>query len=959
MKFVAFILVYVPFTFAFTDVYKIDDTDGLGRRFDGIGGISGGGATSKLLMNYPEKQRNEILDYLFLPNYGASLHILKVEIGGDGQSTDGTEASHMHDPWDENYQRGYEWWLMVEAKKRNPDIKIYGLPWSFPGWLNPMGQRNPYRFPVLTSQYVVKWIQGAYTYYNVTVDFVGIWNEKDYDIVYIKTLRKELDKAGLQHVRVVAPDSPRINDWKISADILNDPELDAAVYAIGSHYPGTLSTKQAVETGKPLWASEDYSTFNDLTGGGCWARILNQNYVNGNMTGTISWNLIAAYYDTLPFTRDGLMTAESPWSGNYVVESPIWITAHTTHFTQRGWNYYRHGKGSGHFVLGGSYVSLTSPDGKDLTIVIETMSHDHSLCIRPPLPKYTVNKQNVKFEIHGQFANLTKLYMWKTVFNFKKNSSSTFFKQQVPVEVINGEFNLDLDVDVVITLTTVANKNNKSYPSPPPPAKEFPLPYNEDFENRSQVLHVPGTRDSRQLYMVDGSQVLYVPGTRDSRQLYMVDWSQVLHVPGTRDSRQLYMVDGSQVLHVPGTRDSRQLYMIDGSQVLHVPGTRDSRQLYMVDGSQVIHVPGTRDSRQLYMVDGSQVLHVPGTRDSRQLYMEDWSQVIHVPGTRDSRQLYMVDGSQVLHVPGTRDSRQLYMIDGSQVLHVPGTRDSRKLYMIDRSQVLHVPGTRDSRQLYMVDGSQVLHVPGTRDSRQLYMVDGSQVLHVPGTRDSRQLYMIDGSQVLHVPGTRDSRQLYMVDGSQVIHVPGTRDSRQLYMVDGSQVLHVPGTRDSRQLYMEDWSQVLHVPGTRDSRQLYMVDGSQVLHVPGTRDSRQLYMIDGSQVLHVPGTRDSRQLYMIDGSQVLHVPGTRDSRQLYMVDGSQVLHVPGNRDSRQLYMVDGSQVLHVPGTRDSRQLYMVDGSQVLHVPGTRDSRQLYMVDVKYYMYLELEIVDSCI
>lgn len=24
---------------------------------------------------------------------------------------------------------GYEWWLMVEAKKRNPDIKIYALSW--------------------------------------------------------------------------------------------------------------------------------------------------------------------------------------------------------------------------------------------------------------------------------------------------------------------------------------------------------------------------------------------------------------------------------------------------------------------------------------------------------------------------------------------------------------------------------------------------------------------------------------------------------------------------------------------------------------------------------------------------------------------------------------------------------------------------------------------------------------
>jgi galactosylceramidase len=31
-----------------------------------------------------------------------------------------------------NFQRGYEWWLMTEAKKRNPDIVLYGLPWAFP-----------------------------------------------------------------------------------------------------------------------------------------------------------------------------------------------------------------------------------------------------------------------------------------------------------------------------------------------------------------------------------------------------------------------------------------------------------------------------------------------------------------------------------------------------------------------------------------------------------------------------------------------------------------------------------------------------------------------------------------------------------------------------------------------------------------------------------------------------------
>ena len=63
--------------------------------FDGHGLLSAG-ASSRLLRDYAEPQRSQILDYLFKPQFGASLDIIKVEIGGDCQSTSGTEASHMH-----------------------------------------------------------------------------------------------------------------------------------------------------------------------------------------------------------------------------------------------------------------------------------------------------------------------------------------------------------------------------------------------------------------------------------------------------------------------------------------------------------------------------------------------------------------------------------------------------------------------------------------------------------------------------------------------------------------------------------------------------------------------------------------------------------------------------------------------------------------------------------------------
>ena len=87
--------------------YEIDDIGGVGRSLDGIGGLSGGGATSRLLVNYEEPYRSQIMDFLFKPQFGASLHILKVEIGGDAQSSEGTEQSHMHAENDENYTRGY------------------------------------------------------------------------------------------------------------------------------------------------------------------------------------------------------------------------------------------------------------------------------------------------------------------------------------------------------------------------------------------------------------------------------------------------------------------------------------------------------------------------------------------------------------------------------------------------------------------------------------------------------------------------------------------------------------------------------------------------------------------------------------------------------------------------------------------------------------------------------------
>ena len=53
--------------------------------WDGFGGLSAG-ASSRLLRDYPQTQRSDILDLLYKPSHGAGLKICKIEIGGDVMS---------------------------------------------------------------------------------------------------------------------------------------------------------------------------------------------------------------------------------------------------------------------------------------------------------------------------------------------------------------------------------------------------------------------------------------------------------------------------------------------------------------------------------------------------------------------------------------------------------------------------------------------------------------------------------------------------------------------------------------------------------------------------------------------------------------------------------------------------------------------------------------------------------
>jgi hypothetical protein len=49
---------------------------------------------------------------------------------------------------------------------------------------------------------------------------------------------------------------------------------------------------------------------------------------------------VSAFYPTVAFWNEGLMSATEPWSGHYVVPPTVWVTAHTTQFTKAGISRY-------------------------------------------------------------------------------------------------------------------------------------------------------------------------------------------------------------------------------------------------------------------------------------------------------------------------------------------------------------------------------------------------------------------------------------------------------------------------------------------------------------------------------------------------------------------------------------------------------------------------------------------
>ena len=441
-----------------------------GARFAGVGAISGGAGTSRLLMDYPAPQQAQILNYLFGPR-GADLQILKLEIGGDNDESGGAEPSAEPSRGQIDCKSGDTWWLAEQAVARNPKITLMGLQWGAPGWAGADGGI----WTQADIGYVLDWLRCAKSHH-LTVSYIGGWDEHGFQTPWYKAERSALDANGFHSVKIIAADSfpGPAYDWqrtfKVAAAAAADPKFKAALSAIGVHDTcggPTMgytceSTPVARKLGLPLWESE-LGSLKGSTAAANMARSINNGFIQAGITGFLYWPLTDSSPPGLLQPNRSLVIANQPGSGYYAVQPITWAIAQTTQFTRSGW---LHVPGaSGTIGATGNYVAYKSPNNTDWSLVAENTGNRLS---QNPGP------QTIAVQLLGGLKT-RNISVWST--DVRSTDPATWFVRQPDVSVSHGRFSYVIQPGYVVSFTSTTGQSRLD--TTPPPSAPMTLPYSQ------------------------------------------------------------------------------------------------------------------------------------------------------------------------------------------------------------------------------------------------------------------------------------------------------------------------------------------------------------------------------------------------------------------------------------------------------------------------------------------------
>lgn len=185
------------------------------------------------------------------------------------------------------------------------------------------------------------------------------------------------------------------------------------------------------------------------------------------------------------------MAAYDPFGGHYDVMPSVWAAAHTTQFTAPGWRLLKLGHGSGKLEKGGTYVGYANVVGgatSDVTIVIEKMDRNQSLCQRGEGLTELTDAETATFTLPPLVFpgdDSKTMQLWVSHFGKNETGSTTLFQKQPAVPVVDGKVTLLVEPNHVYTLSTVTTAGHGE--TAPPQLGSFPSNYRDDFDDCIQA----------------------------------------------------------------------------------------------------------------------------------------------------------------------------------------------------------------------------------------------------------------------------------------------------------------------------------------------------------------------------------------------------------------------------------------------------------------------------------------
>ena len=472
-----------------------------GRPFAGLGAFAGGGG-AKLLYDYDAATQEAVLRFLFAPNEGAALQVLQIEIGGDGFGGWGAEACAVKFADDDiDVTRGTQLWLAAQARRLNPNIVIYAVPYSWPRWLRQSSTASPFGptrdEAINVAQYVVDWLVTVKREWLLDVDLVGVWKnpargflaDGDGQRMYVEQLAELLsDQRPLLRTTILCADS----DWSCAtyANANRDTFLPlvAAFGAFGTSPNSDAAALGAMSADAPqLWSTEFDSAGTAISSSAITlASRINNASVFGGLSGLIATPLASGAYYLTPRYNEGLVQVSTPWSGHWYATAFTWAIAHTSRFVPVGWRVAPPNTGladdmAGRLVNGGTYVFAWSPTTPDFTIVIaKAAAATQGDGLLAETATFTLPSSLMAWATF-QLTVVTSEFKFETGDQGGPGNQSYFERSSLTVGA-DGRFSVTLWKHTQVTITTLSNADaaKGSYALPPAPAP-FPSPWRTTF----------------------------------------------------------------------------------------------------------------------------------------------------------------------------------------------------------------------------------------------------------------------------------------------------------------------------------------------------------------------------------------------------------------------------------------------------------------------------------------------